>query len=448
MMDNWLKTSLLLCIFGFLKEIRPSEPYVTHFLVGHWKNFTTNEVYEQIYPVGTYSTLALLVLVFLVTDYVRHKPVIIADAAFGIAIYSILIWGQGIPLMQFMEVLYGGFMAGEVAYYTYIYASVDRDKYQMVSGHTRAAYLVGRCTSGVMAQVLVSTNAMDYLELNYITLGAMIAATAWAFLLPPTKSSIYFHRDKSIVPSQVGEERGEASIAEEPPQGRAARAFHFLWGDLKAAYTNMSVVKWSLWWALATCGYYQVLSYTQVIWEEIIQESGQQLYNGAVEALYTIIGALSALALGTLPLRWAVLGPPALASCALAQAATIYAIATTNDLWLAYACYIICLAAYQAMVTIASSEIAKQLKEESFGLIFGMNMFIALALQSILTLVVINWLKVPPRGQFVIYGSYFAVLGAGFVLVTLYSMIKGDWRGVTFKSLWLPKTQERAAASQ
>jgi len=99
-----------------------------------------------------------------------------------------------------MEVLYGGFMAGEVAYYTYIYASVERDKYHVVSGHTRAAYLIGRCTSGVMSQLLVSTDAMDYLELNYITLGAMVAATSWAFLLPSTKSSIYFHRDKNIVP--------------------------------------------------------------------------------------------------------------------------------------------------------------------------------------------------------------------------------------------------------
>jgi len=46
-----------------------------------------------------------------------------------------------------------------------------------------------------------------------------------------------------------------------------------------------------------------------------------------------------------------------------------------------------------------SAEIAKELKEESFGLIFGMNMFISLVLQSILTAVVINWLQMPPREQ-------------------------------------------------
>ncbi|XP_059487303.1 thiamine transporter 1 [Neocloeon triangulifer] len=439
-MERWLKLSLLLCIFGFLKEIRPSEPYVTHFLMGPWKNFTANEVYEEIYPVGTYSTLALLVVVFLVTDFLRHKPVIVADALTGVAIYSLLIWAQGIPLMQVMEVLYGGFMAGEVAYYTYIYASVDRSRYQAVSGHTRAAYLVGRCTSGVMAQVLVSTGAMDYLELNYITLASMVAATMWALLLPSTQSSIYFHRDKAILPSH---EKDSLEANDAAPPERMARAFWYLRRDLVTAYTSSSVVKWSLWWALATCGFYQVLNYTQLIWEEVVQSSGQQLYNGAVEAVYTVVGACSALALSSLRLNWQLLGPPALAACALVQAAAVYTISVSQDLWLSYAAYILCLAAYQALVTIASSEIAKLLKEECFGLIFGVNMFFALALQSILTLVVITWLQIAPREQFLIYGSYFAVLGVGFVFVALYSLLKGQWRGVTLKSLWLPK-EERA----
>jgi thiamine transporter 2/3 len=48
-MEEWLKVSLLLCTFGFFKEIRPSEPYVTHYLVGPWKNLTQEQVQEQIH---------------------------------------------------------------------------------------------------------------------------------------------------------------------------------------------------------------------------------------------------------------------------------------------------------------------------------------------------------------------------------------------------------------
>jgi thiamine transporter 2/3 len=44
MMETWLRISLLLCFFGSLKEFRPSEPFVTHYLLGEWKNFTSEQV--------------------------------------------------------------------------------------------------------------------------------------------------------------------------------------------------------------------------------------------------------------------------------------------------------------------------------------------------------------------------------------------------------------------
>jgi thiamine transporter 2/3 len=73
-----------------------------------------------------------------------------------------------------MEVCYGFFMAAEVAYYTYIYAQVDREHYQQVTSHTRAAYLFGRALSGVVSQVLVSTGTLDYYQLNFISLAGRL----------------------------------------------------------------------------------------------------------------------------------------------------------------------------------------------------------------------------------------------------------------------------------
>ena len=62
-------------------------------------------------------------------------------------------------------------MATEVAYYTYIYAKVERDKYQQVTGFTKAAVLCARFLAGVVAQLLVSFHLMDLRQLNYISLG-------------------------------------------------------------------------------------------------------------------------------------------------------------------------------------------------------------------------------------------------------------------------------------
>lgn len=43
-MKDWQKISSLLCLFGFLRELRPSEPYVTEFLLGPWRNITQEQV--------------------------------------------------------------------------------------------------------------------------------------------------------------------------------------------------------------------------------------------------------------------------------------------------------------------------------------------------------------------------------------------------------------------
>ena len=72
--------------------------------------------------------------------------------------------------VQVMEVFYSFFIAAEVAYYTYIYAQVDTEHYQKVTSHTRAAYLLGRALSGIVGQILVWTEVMDYYQLNFITL--------------------------------------------------------------------------------------------------------------------------------------------------------------------------------------------------------------------------------------------------------------------------------------
>lgn len=60
-------------------------------------------------------------------------------------------------------------MSTEVAYYTYMYAKVPYQHYQKVTGYVRAAILTGRFLSGVVGQIVISFEWMDFRELNYIT---------------------------------------------------------------------------------------------------------------------------------------------------------------------------------------------------------------------------------------------------------------------------------------
>lgn len=124
-MKEWLKISLVLCSFGFFREFRPSEPFVTEFLSGEWRNITSEQLNRDVYPIGTYSTLGLLVIVFLITDILRYKPIIIASACAGIIIWSLLLWTTSLWALQLVQLFYGFYMAAEVAYYTYVYTNKD-----------------------------------------------------------------------------------------------------------------------------------------------------------------------------------------------------------------------------------------------------------------------------------------------------------------------------------
>lgn len=128
---------------------------------------------QDIYPVSTYSYAATLILVFLITDFVRYKPIIILCSLSGLITFILIIFGRTVMVMQIMEFFYGLFLSAEVAYYTYIYAKVDKKYYQEVTGHTKAAALFGRSMSGVVAQLTASFDLLDYHQLNYITATGM-----------------------------------------------------------------------------------------------------------------------------------------------------------------------------------------------------------------------------------------------------------------------------------
>lgn len=82
-----------------------------------------------------------------------------------------LLWTTSLEALMTLEFFYGTYMAAEVAYYTYIYAKVDKKYYPRVTSHTRAAIFAGKLVASLMAQALLYFDLMDYRDLNYITLG-------------------------------------------------------------------------------------------------------------------------------------------------------------------------------------------------------------------------------------------------------------------------------------
>ncbi|XP_003246400.1 thiamine transporter 1 isoform X2 [Acyrthosiphon pisum] len=106
--ENWKTVSLLVCVFTMVREIRPIEPFFTSYLKS--MNFTSNQINEEIYAVGTYSCLVLAVVIFLVTDYFRYKPLIIADGIAGIFTYALLLGTPSLFRVQMEQIFFGFFL--------------------------------------------------------------------------------------------------------------------------------------------------------------------------------------------------------------------------------------------------------------------------------------------------------------------------------------------------
>ena len=128
--------------------------------------------------------------------------------------------------------------------------------------------------------------------MNIFLFTAQILSFGVSFMLPAVGISLYMWK---IDENQVKPKDTEMSLADADslnPKFAFNRATKLLWEHFTVSYSNRTVLIWSIWWALSTAGYLQVISYVQLLWKEI--ESKQGIYNGAVEALLTLFGALSA----------------------------------------------------------------------------------------------------------------------------------------------------------
>ncbi|XP_076302629.1 LOW QUALITY PROTEIN: thiamine transporter 1-like [Lasioglossum baleicum] len=451
---KWLIISCILCVFGCFKEFRPSESFVTDYLLGPWKNFTDIQVNQEIFPISTYSNFASLVIVFLITDFVQYKPIIILCGFSGATTFLLLALGKDIWIMQIVECLYGLFLSTEVAYYTYIYAKVDRKHYQEVTSHTKAACLFGRCMSGIIAQLTVSFDILNYHQLNYITVAAITFATIWSFFLPSVDRSIYFHRKSNCVSLTqnavtVLQQKNFNQILHIPEQQnecsspntnvslvhKVKEVYLLLWNDFLEAYSNSHVVKWSIWWSFSTCGYLQVISYIQLLWKTAVLP-GDKIYNGAVDSLYTIIGTVTVFCIGKVPFNWFLIGDVIVSFMSFVEGILLVISSYSYNIWLLYAAYIIFGIIYHTMVTVASFEVAKCISEDSYGLIFGINTFFALLLQSVLTAIVVNGnLQLDLRSQYFVYGGYFIAISILYMIVGSLNIIQHCRKDIGFK-IW------------
>ncbi|XP_006876625.1 PREDICTED: folate transporter 1 [Chrysochloris asiatica] len=441
-LKSWRGLVFYLCFYGFMAQMRPGESFITPYLLGD-KNFTKEQVTNEVMPVLSYSYLVVLVPVFLLTDYLCYKPVLVLQSLSYMSLWLLLLFGHTVLHLQFMEFFYSVTMAARIAYSSYIFSLVRPARYQRMVGYSRAAILLGVFTSSVLGQVLVSVGRISFTTLNYISLGFLTFSLLLTLFLKRPKRSLFFNRstptDHATVPSELdhmapggpnklaGGKLGLTLLAASR-NSVPVRMLRELGANLRLPQLRL----WSLWWVFNSAGYYLIVYYVHILWNVVdATRDSSVVYNGGADAASTLLGAITSFAAGFVKIRWALWSKLVIAGVTIIQAGLVFLMYSTSSIWVCYTTFVLFRGVYQFLVPIATFQIASSLSKELCALVFGINTFFATVLKTIITIIVSDkrGLGLPVRSQFLVYSGYFLLLSmvyfSGAVLVHLQDCRQG-----------------------
>ncbi|KAE9546113.1 hypothetical protein FO519_010675, partial [Halicephalobus sp. NKZ332] len=149
--------------------------------------------------------------------------------------------------------------------------------------------MVGRTGGCILAQLLILTHIGTYKTLNDITFYTLGVACITCFFLPRVSW-------KKIVNNIAAEQSKEETQMSHSPLPNSFREYVLyrlkkLKSDFVKTFSNVVVLKWSFWWAMAICMFLQVNLYAQTLLGQM-QVNDHSPLNGFADAAYTLIAAI------------------------------------------------------------------------------------------------------------------------------------------------------------
>ncbi|KAI1728633.1 reduced folate carrier domain-containing protein [Ditylenchus destructor] len=417
----WLPA--LLCFYAILKEIKVGEPYMYKYQT-EYLNLTAEQLTGEVYPVNPYTYLISLVPIFLLTDLLLYKPTMITEVTGQIVFRATLVFGGSVFSQVIGQVFYGIASASEVAFFSYIYARLEKDQYRKLTSWTRAGTMAGRTFGYLFSQFLILSHLGNLRTLNIIAFIMPCLVFIVCVLLPRVHWKIMVGRMLEAKGREI--KSNSSPTTRQLPKTYSSYLLYRirkLRSDFIKIYSIGFIRKWSLWWAMTTCMSLQVALFAQTLWGEV--HTGDSPLNGFAEASYTATATLAILAMNAFPLNWDKWGELALVIISSVDAVMLIIYSQAQNIYVMYACYIGYRSLYQVMITIAQWNIAKKMVCESYGLVFGTNSFIALIMQSILTVIVTDkrGLALHVRQQYLIYAGLHMAIATIFLCSVIYTVM-------------------------
>ena len=281
---------IIFLLFGFFKAFKPSEPFLTPYLVQD-KHFTAELVKREIYPIWTYSYFLLILPVALLAEKFGYRKVIFLEVIGHLSTRAILIFCFGLGWMQVceffipsftfkvMQVTFGLACAGELVYYSFVFKVFPTLKQQKITTSlSRAAVLAGHCFGSLLEQLLLLNHSIQLEHLFWISGVAVLISSiiSLGFVsdaqLGSVGSEIICDSEEIIFENGEGE---TVPLVSPYPE-------FFQWNS-KHTLINAGVP--FLLYALHMTHLYNIEGYSSVLWYKILENQGvsgdrAKLWNG------------------------------------------------------------------------------------------------------------------------------------------------------------------------
>ena len=199
--DRWL--GLRLCLMGFIVNFKPSEPFLTRYLL-EVKGLSEHELATRVWPFSTWGAFAFMLPAGLLAESLGSRSVILCGLLFRESTRILLLYGEGVGAMAAMQLTYAASIASDSIYFAHVYAAAPPERFVALTAAVQAAYHAGNFAGSVVGQVWVSAmgggsedgpeGGLDGSEdtlrvLFYVSWGsASLALVAFAFLPPPRRA--------------------------------------------------------------------------------------------------------------------------------------------------------------------------------------------------------------------------------------------------------------------
>jgi len=256
----------------FFLSFKPLEPHITKYLVSV-KHFTHDQVNVGIYPVYTYTSVVLISLLavakavgFVGRDVrcpgiLNDKAIIVIGCGGRLATELLLLFGEGLGMMQLMQVVYSLGTITKMVFSAYVLKVVASEQSQRLTAITQTCYLVAHTSGGFIGDFLLARTDIGLLGLSWMGLCSVSVACLIA---------CSFRNIDTGVPAELANPR-------------------LLFGSV---YRARNFWMSSLWWTLNYSVYVTIYGYEASLYAKYLGHT--QNNNGSIFAAASLMGAAAA----------------------------------------------------------------------------------------------------------------------------------------------------------